>query len=96
MGNHDRSAGVSATNLRPGVEERPVANHVDPEFRRRAVDFDVTNGPVTRAGSILEPLRGEAKLAGGLLLPVHVVVAVALRPACFSIRRLGRGHGGVR
>jgi hypothetical protein len=30
------------------------------------------------------------------LLPVHVVVAVALRPACFSIRRLGRGHCGVR
>jgi hypothetical protein len=25
---------------------------------------------------------------------VHVVVAVALRPACFSIRRLGRGHYG--
>jgi len=28
------------------------------------------------------------------LLPVHVVVAVALRPAFFSIRCLGRGHCG--
>jgi len=48
-------------------------------------------------GVILERLRnGKAALAIGLLLPVHVVVAAALRQAFFLIRRLGAGAAGVR
>jgi hypothetical protein len=47
-----------------------------------------------RAGGILEQLRRDAELEIGRLLPVHYVVAVALRPAFFSIRRLERGHLG--
>jgi len=47
-----------------------------------------------RAGVILGPLRRNASLAIGRLLPGHVVVAAALRQAFFLIRRLGRGHCG--
>ena len=47
-----------------------------------------------RAGVILGPLRRNAALEIGRLLPGHVVVAAALRQAFFLIRRLGRGHCG--